>query len=133
MDTIEDILSGLNQSLEDEILNLEQFSGLIKALKTHFQLRKGELINFEFYNEKRLKKARRDMLKALKLRDFNFAEGQHELEQICQSHLRLKMKLGIENSKFYFEDQTLTYWYFGTAKNDSIIREYLVYKNELWC
>ena len=38
MDTIEDILSGLNQSLEDEILNLEQFSGLIKTLKTQFQL-----------------------------------------------------------------------------------------------
>lgn len=132
METIDDIISGLNKSLEDDPLNLEQFSGLIITLKTHFELRKGELFDFEFYNERRLKKARREKLKALKLRDFKFAESQHELEEICQNHQSLKLKISIENSKFYFEDHTLKYYYFGTSRNDQLIREYLVYKSELW-
>lgn len=132
METIDEILSGLNKSLDDEKLNLEQFSSLIKTLKTHFHLRKGVLIDFEFYNEQRLKKARREKLKALKLRDFKYAETQYELEAVCQNHQDLKKKFSTENSKFYFEDLTLTYCYFGKAKNDPLIREYLVYKNELW-
>jgi len=132
MDAIDDIISGLNKSLDDDPLNLEQFSGLIKTLKTHFQLRKGVLFDFEFFNELRLKKARREKLKALKLKDFNFAENQSELESICQNHQGIKSNLKLENSKFYFEDHTLTYYYFGTSKNDQLIREYLVYKDELW-
>ena len=132
METIDDILLGLNKSLEHDTLNLEQFSSLIKELKAQFQLRKGVLVDFEFYNEKRLKKARREKLKALKLKDFVYAENQYELEAVCQSHQELKNKIGTENSKFYFEDHILTYYFFGTAKNDQVIREYLVYKNELW-
>lgn len=132
METIDEIISGLNKSLEDDPLNLEQFSSLIKMLKIKFQLRKGVLVDFEFYNEKRLKKARREKLKALKLKDFVYAETQYELEAVCQSHQELKSKVSTENSKFCFEDHTLTYYYFGTSKNDQVIREYLVYKNELW-
>jgi hypothetical protein len=90
------------------------------------------LYNFEFYNERRLKKARREKLKALKLRDFKFAECQQELEEICQSYQNLMIELSLENSKFYLEDSKLKYYYFGTSKNDQVIREYLFYKNELW-
>ena len=132
METIDDIISALNKSLEDDPLNLEQFSGLIRMLKTHFQLRKGDLFDFEFYNERRLRKSRREKLKAMKLLDFKFAECQHDLEEICQSYQKLKIELSLEHSKFYFEDHTLKYYYFGTSKNDQLIREYLVYKNELW-
>jgi hypothetical protein len=46
MDTIDDILSGLNKSLEDDPLNLEQFRVLIKTLKTNFKIRKRRIVQF---------------------------------------------------------------------------------------
>ena len=57
--------------------------------------------------------------------DFAKAAEYRNSEKECQNYIDIKEEYGISKSMFYFEKEYLFYFYFGTAKIDKKIRDYL--------
>ena len=88
-----------------------------------------KLIDFEYYNEKRLGDAKQEKIIFVQLQNFKRAASNRDLELECQKHVDLKSEFKIEKSTFHYEQNYLMYFYLGTAKNDKLVREY--FKKEM--
>jgi len=118
-------INELNDFLESENIDIEGFKKLYKSIK-HSNNVKIKLIDFEYYNEKRLEEARKEKINSVQIQEFEKAAFNRQLEMDCRKHVELKTELKIEKSAFYYEQNYLMYFYLGTAKNDKLIRKALV-------
>jgi hypothetical protein len=84
-----------------------------------------KLIDFEYFNEKRLEEAQKEKIICVQLQDFERAASNRDLESECQKYVDIKNEFKIEKSRFHFEQNYLLYFCLGTAKNDKLVREYL--------
>ncbi|HZL09721.1 MAG TPA: hypothetical protein VFC65_06970 [Prolixibacteraceae bacterium] len=84
------------------------------------------IIDFNYFDERRLKKARQGKQKGERIQNFQYARSQRYLERVCQQHVELKMLLGIEKSIFLFEENFLLFCHFGTSKNEPLIIPYIL-------
>lgn len=124
METTENLVLKLNELMEENRIHRRKIDYLLDEFKK-LANPKVVLVDFEYYNEERL-----CMLKEKKIdciRNQNFAEAARYriLEKECQEFIDLKEEYGISKSMFYFEKEYLFYFYFGTAKIDKKVREYL--------
>lgn len=118
-------INELNDFLESENIDIEGFNKLYQSIK-HNNTVKIKLIDFEYYNEKRLEEARKEKINCVQVQEFEKAAFNRQLEMDCRKHVELKTEFKIEKSAFYYEQNYLMYFYFGTAKNDKLIRKALV-------
>jgi hypothetical protein len=142
METIEDIVLSLNDLLEAEQFDPELLDDLItslnelcnsqimlnyellESLDTSFNS-KIIFFDFEFYNEKRLFRARYKKRRAIKAQNFELAANAMDLEKECLKYISFKKQCGFEKSIFVIVRNFLIYAYFGNDKNDQLIKEFL--------
>lgn len=120
----ENVINELNNFLESDSFDIEEFDKLYQSLKLNNTF-KIKLIDFEYYNEKRLEEAIKEKIICVELLNFERAASNRDLELKCQKYIDLKLEFKIEKSAFHNEQKYLMYFYFGTAKNDKLVREYL--------
>lgn len=125
MDTLENIPSKLNELLETDSFDEQQFDLLVKSLKEQFNAKIG-LIDFKYFNERRQYNAHKEKLKGVQSQNFEYCANQRILERICQKHIELKKLFGIKKSMFLFEKNFLLFCHCGTSKNDEVIMQYLM-------
>jgi hypothetical protein len=123
MEDSKNILQWLNDMLEKDNPDLELFETLLMTLKSEYNP-KIKLIDFEYYNEERLMKAKEEKLICVRLQNFEKAASNRDLELDCQKHIGLKNQLDLIKSMFDLKDGYLLYYYFGTSLNDRKIREF---------
>jgi hypothetical protein len=124
METVENNVSKLNEILEDDKFNLNEFDRLIKQLKEEYKV-KIKFLDFKYHNEYRRALARKEKIKNIKIQEFETAANWRDLEKDCLSFISIRKEYNIEKSTFYFEKEYMFYFYFGTAKSDKKVREYL--------
>lgn len=124
MAVTENEINGLNNFLESDSLDIEEFKKLYQSIKLNNTV-KIKLIDFEYYNEKRLEEAKKEKIICVELMNFERAASNRDLELECQKYVDLKTEFKIEKSAFHYEQKYLMYFYLGTAKNDKLVREYL--------
>ena len=142
MDTLEDVVVALNESLDADQFDSELFGNLITTLNelcnssTMLNYELPESLNrsfhsrilffdFEFYNEERLIRAQFNKGEAIKSANFELAANMRKLEKDCLKYIEFKKQCSFEKSIFVVLQGFLIYAYFGTAKNDRVIKEYL--------
>ncbi|GEM_PF-1581964 len=142
MDTLEDVVTAMNDSLNADQFDSELFGNLITTLNelcNSMILLNYELLeslnssfhsriiffDFEFYNEERLLRVQSNKTKAIKSANFELAANMRNLEKDCLKYIDFKKQCGFEKSIFVILHNFLIYAYFGTAKNDWLIKEYL--------
>ena len=138
MDTLEAIVAKLNEMLEVERFEKEQFGFYIKLLEEKY-LCVIRMVDFEFYNDERLHKAQTEKKKGLESQDFEYAAKYRNLERLCLKCLDYKTQWNINKSVFLYENErnlrvkpTLNYIYychFGSAQNDDFIKKHFNLKH----
>lgn len=124
MSVTENEISELNNFLESDSFDIVEFEKLYQSIKISNNI-KFKLIDFEYYNEKRLEEAIKEKIVCVELLNFERAASNRDLELECQKYIDLKLEFKIEKSAFHYEQKYLMYFYLGTAKNDKLVREYL--------
>jgi hypothetical protein len=137
-DTLEFIIVKLNKMLEAEQFDDEMFELYIALLKEKYNF-EIQLIDFEFYNEEKLREAQTEKRKGLELQDFEYTANYRELEKICLKCLDYKAQWNIEKSIFINRPDSnsrivpalnhIFYCHFGSALNDSQVKKLI--RNEL--
>lgn len=147
METIEDIVLSLNDLLEAEPFDSELLDDLISSLNELCNSRimlNYELLesldtslnsriiffDFEYYNEKKLFRARYKKRRAIKAQNFELAANTMDLEKECLKYIAFKKQCGLEKSMFVIVHDFLIYAYFRTAKNDRQIKDFLLLEKE---
>ena len=120
----ENEINELNKFLESDSFDIVEFEKLYQSIKINNNF-KIKLIDFEYYNEKRLEEAIKEKIICVELLNFERAASNRDLELECQKYIDLKLEFKIEKSAFYYEQKYLMYFYLGTAKNDKLVKEYL--------
>mgnify|MGYP004701618049 CR=1 FL=1 len=132
MDTLKFIVAKLNEMLEAEQFDEVMFEFYIALLveKYNFEI---HLIDFEFYNEEKLRKAQTEKRKGMELHDFEYTANCRELEKMCLKCLETKSEWKIEKSVFLPEPGRnllnslipvyFYYCHFGNAKNDGLVKK----------
>lgn len=121
-------LKKLNGYLEADQLNSNKFSQTLNRFEKRFNPKIG-IVDFKYFDENRLKKARREKLKAEQFGSHQFARTQRRLERVCQQYLVLKAQYGIETSKFIYEEKFLLFCHCGTSKNDVFVMQWILYED----
>ena len=124
MSITENEINKLNNFLESDSFDIVEFEKLYQSLKISNNFR-FKLIDFEYYNEKRLEEAIKEKIVCVELLNFERAASNRDLELECQKYIDLKSEFKIEKSAFHYEQKYLMYFYLGTAKNDKLVKEYL--------
>ena len=142
MDKMEDIVVVLNELLKTEMLDIEllersvnQFIELCKSKSVRNDKLPDSLdriyqpgivwMDFELYTEEKMEQARLLKLEKVKQQDFEYAANMRDVEKDCQTYLKFKKHHGFKKSAFVLIEGFLIYAYFGTAKNDPLIKEFL--------
>jgi len=145
METYEDIVLLLNELLNAEVLDNEllersvnQFNKLCKSksvsddnlLDSLNQIYQPGIVwmDFELYTEEKKEKAQLKKLEKVKQQDFEYAANMRDVEKDCQTYLKFKKHHGFKKSTFVIIEGFLIYAYFGTAKNDHLIKGFLTRK-----
>lgn len=124
METTENLILKLNKILDGERFYPMRFKILLNEFK-ELENPKIVLIDFEYYNEEKLKFFHDKKLESITIQDFESAAKYRILEKECQEYLDLKEDYGINKSMFFYEKELLIYFYFGTAKIDNIVKEHI--------
>jgi hypothetical protein len=124
METPEEIVQKLNELLESDLFDLNEFDSLIKRfmLKVKTDIK---FLDFEYYNEARMESARSNKMAKVTLKDFEAAAEFREMERECQKYIEIKTEYNLEKSAFYYGNDQLFYFCLGTAKNEKFVRDYL--------
>ena len=133
MNTLEFIVAKMNEMLEDERFDNEMFNFFKTLLEEKFNF-EFQLIDFEFYNDERLRQAQTEKKKGLELQDFEYTAKYWELERSCLKCLDYKSEWKVDKSMFLPEPgresrvistpDYLFYCYFGTSSNDNLVKEF---------
>jgi hypothetical protein len=119
-----ELVQKMNNTLVSENFDIQQFNILIRSTRKQYNV-KIKLFDFEYYDETRLEKAKQEKFICAQKHNFEKAASNRDLEIECQKYIDLKKQFKIEESMFFYEQDYLFYFYFGTAKNDKIVREIL--------
>jgi hypothetical protein len=119
----ENEINELNNFLEMEDFDIERFEKFYRFINYNYTI-KIELIDCEYYNERRLEEIIKEKIIGVELWNFEWAAYNRDLELGCQKYIALKSQFNIEKSVFHYK-QNLMYFYFGTAKNDKFVRSFL--------
>jgi hypothetical protein len=121
----EEIVLKLNEMLEADQFDFDEFKRTINQLiEAHNADIK--LLDFEYYNEERLILIQKHKIERIKIQDFETAAKFRDFEEECRGYISLKTDYDFEKSEFYYDPDYLFYFYFGTAKNDKMVKEYLL-------
>ena len=133
---LEFVIAKLNKMLEAEKFDDEMFEFYFALLKEKYNF-EIQLIDFEFYNEEKLREAQTEKKKGLELQDFEYTANCRELEKMCLKCLDYKAEWKIDKSAFLPEPGRnllnslipvyFYYCHFGTAKNDVLIKKLIKY------
>ena len=118
---IESLVTSLNELCNSRIMRNYEF---LESLNSSFHPRI-ILLDFEAHNEKKLGNARFWKIRKTKLFEYEAACNMRDLEKECMKYLEFKKQYGFEKSAFVLLQDFIIYAYFGTAKNDLLIREFL--------
>ena len=121
-------LKKLNSFLDTREFEIGKFGRTLKRFEKRFNFKIG-VIDFKYYDEKRLMKVRKKILKLEKIINFGYFRSQRRLELVCQQYLELKAQLDIDKSNFLFEENVLMYCHFGTSKNDQAIMQWILHED----
>ena len=125
VNALESILLSLNNLLEDNNLSKTKWDRIVKKLKKLCDPKFG-LVDFKYFDEKRLKKAGLQRQKGIRLRNFEYACNQLYLEWVCQKYIELRKLIDIGRSRFIFEKNFLIFCHYGTSPNDAQIITYIL-------
>lgn len=87
----ENVINELNNFLESDSFDIEEFDKLYQSLKLNNTF-KIKLIDFEYYNEKRLEEAIKEKIICVELLNFERAASNRDLELKCQKYIDLKLE-----------------------------------------
>lgn len=124
MKSSENLIFKLNEMLETESFNLEAYKTLFNKFNEEFRP-KFKFLDFKYYNNYRRRVAKKGKIKYIEIQDFEGAAKFRELEKDCISFISLWSDYNITKSTFYYDQPYLFYFYFGTANNDKIIKEFI--------
>jgi len=101
MSITENEINELNNFLESDSFDIVDFEKLYQSIKiiNNFKIK---LIDFEYYNEKRLEEAIKEKIVCIELLNFERAASNRDLELECQKYIDLKSEFKIEKSAFHF-------------------------------
>ena len=125
METTENLVLKLNELLDGDRFYRKRFIKLLTEFKAK-ENPKIVLIDFEYYSWEKLKFFYDKKMRFITIQDFEAAARYRTLEKECQEYLDLKEGYGISKSMFFFEKEYLFYFYFGAAKLDKKIREFIM-------
>jgi hypothetical protein len=130
--TLEFVIAKLNKMLEAEQFDDEMFKFYIALLKEKYNF-EIQLIDFEYYNEEKLREAQSEKKKGLELKNFEYTSSYRELEKMCLKCLEYRAEWNIDKSVFLPEPGRnllnslipvyFYYCHFGTAKNDALVKK----------
>lgn len=118
-------LHRLNGFLEADDIRIGQFGRTLARFEKRFNFKIG-VIDFKYFDERRLMKVSKQTLKHEKIQNFGYYRNLRKLERICLSHIELRKLLNFEKSTFLYEENYLLYCYSGTSKNDSQILRWII-------
>jgi len=122
--SIKYFLMKLNGYLEADQFDIEKFSRTLKRFEKRFEPKVG-VIDFKYFNEKRLMKVRKQMLQQEKIQNFGYMCNLAKLERICLNYIELRELFSFEKSVFLYEENYLLYCYCGNSKNDEKIMPWI--------
>lgn len=139
METVDDVILGLNQLLNAEVLDhdllersVNQYAELceLKAVRhdelpisTDSKSQSGIiLIDFELYTEEKKEQVRLLKVEKIIQQEFEYACNMRNQEKECITFLEFKKHHSLEKSIFVIIQGFLIYAYFGNAINDQLIR-----------
>ena len=145
METYEDIVLLLNELLNAEVLDnellersVDQFIELCKSKTFRNDKLTDSLdqiyqpgivwMDFELYTEEKKEKARLEKVANVRKGNFEYAANMRDVEKDCRTYLQFKKHHGFKKSAFVLIQGFLIYTYFGTAKNDHLIKGFLTRK-----
>lgn len=126
--SIKYFLNRLNGFLITDEMRIDQFGRTLKRFEKRLNPKIG-VVDFKYFDENRLKKARQEKLKGELIKNFQYVRSQRRLERVCQQYLELKTQFDIEKSIFLFEENVLLYCHFGTSKNDQAIMQWILHED----
>jgi len=85
-------------------------------------------MDFEFYSEEKKEEARLEKVVNVRKGNFEYAANMRDVEKDCRTYLKFKKHHGFKKSAFVLIQGYLIYTYFGTAKNDQLVKEFLTRK-----
>lgn len=117
-------LKRLDGLLEADDLKMAIFDRTLQRFAKRFNP-KIAIIDFKYFDERRLKKVRREIEKQERLQNFRYLQNLDRLEVICVSYIEIRKLAKLEKSKFLFENNYLLYCHCGNSKNDRQIITWL--------
>lgn len=120
----EKIIEKLNGLITEDDFRLADFNSLLTQLPEKKSI-KIILIDFEYYNEDRLKFLQESKIECIKVQDFEEAANYRKLEKECQEYIDIRAEYDIKKSMLFFEKISLYYFYFGSSAIDEIVKESL--------
>jgi hypothetical protein len=110
-------LRRLNGFLVADEMRIGKFGRTLTRFEKRFSFKIG-LIDFKYYDEKRLMKVRKKMLKQEKIQNFGYMRNLAKLERTCLNYIELRKLFNFEKSVFLYEENYLLYCYCGNSRND---------------
>lgn len=115
--SIKYFLKKLNSFLDTKDFEIDKFGKTLTRFEKRFDTKIG-VIDFKYYDEQRLMKVRKKMLKQERIQNFGYLRNLSRLERICLNYIELRKLFSFEKSMFLYEENYLLFCYCGTSKND---------------
>lgn len=121
MNILERYATILNNALNKEGAGVEYFEGIFNQLVDNCNV-KLVYVDFDSYDETKLKLAQKELEKEVKAENYALAAYWQNIERICFKHLELKRQYKINDSCFLYEDGVMLFCHAGSALHDDIIK-----------
>ena len=123
--SIKYFLKKLNGFLDTKEFVIDKFGKTLTRFEKRFDTKIG-VIDFKYYDEQRLMKVRKKMLKQERIQNFGYLRNLSKLERICLNHIELRKLFNFEKSTFLYEENYLLFCQCGTYRNDCEILLWLL-------
>jgi hypothetical protein len=124
MDTAATIVANLNEMLDADHFDKSLFELTLKSFKDLCNP-SIKFLDFKHYNEKLLKKLKKEKFRLVKIQDFENAAKLRDEEKECAGYITIRTVNKIEKSAFHFDQGYLYFLYMGNARNDRRIKKIL--------
>jgi len=123
--SIKYFIKKLNSFLDTREFEIGKFGQTLKRFEKRFNFKIG-IIDFKYYDERRLMKVRKKMFKQERLQNFGYIRNLRKLELICLNYIELRELFSFEKSVFLYEENYLLFCQCGTYRNDREILLWLL-------
>lgn len=123
MNSAETIISKLNEILYADHFDIKLFDSTLKSLKELCNP-SIKFLDFKYYDEKLLRKLKKEKIRLIKTQDFENAAKLRDQEKECQSYIAIRTEYNIERSIFYYDQNYLFYFHLGNSRNDRYLKKY---------